>query len=242
MNKSASLLILLILLSSINALPQTRKVEAEKMSKSYQNGGISQSEYLEIGKKWNVMLDEIGGYPELPYNAETGIVQYEFVKSFIGIDKKTIYNRIKEWAAVNFGRLDAVLHYENLETGKIVIKGSFELPVLYDYKTFWGKEKEDSREGTCFQTYIFTIKDEKLKIQITNLSYEVRMSYYSSSTNSYTKATTKLSIYEVCPVILKDPLRWKEYLTMIKFTSTEIIIFVNRLESYLNSFEQDYKF
>lgn len=220
----------------VNTYSQTIEHESAQITKSYQNGDFSQSEFAGIAKKWNALLDEIGGYPELPYDDKIGLVQFEFIKDLNGLNRAIIFDRVKEWAAINFSHMDAAFRYENLESGKIILKGSFEIPVLYEYKNFWGNEKEDIREGTCYQTYIFTIKDDKIKIQITNLSYEVRMSYYSSSTNTYTKATKIYSINEICPIILKDPLRWKEYLTMIKFTKDRIVVLVNSLESYEKNF------
>jgi hypothetical protein len=125
----------------------------------------------------------MGGYPDLPYNENTNTIQFNQVLEFPNVDKETIYNRILEWSALTFGSINAVLHYENFETGKIILKGTFEIIYRLETKSFWGFEKEAITNSECSETYIFTLKENKVKIEITNLMYEYtvgqNISFYS---------------------------------------------------------------
>ena len=47
-----------------------------------------------------------------------------------------------EWAAETFGSLADVLHYSNLDNGKIIIKGWFEVFYKNDVETFFTAKKE----------------------------------------------------------------------------------------------------
>ena len=37
--------------------------------------------------------------------------------------KGQAFKRVKEWAALRFGKLDDVLEYEDAESGKIIVEG-----------------------------------------------------------------------------------------------------------------------
>ena len=59
------------------------------------HGLNTQKEYLRF---WSKTIQDFEGYPELPYNDELGLVQYEYVYSFPEIfTKEIIFKRILEW-------------------------------------------------------------------------------------------------------------------------------------------------
>lgn len=186
-----------------------------------------------------VLIAENNGYPALPLNAD-GEIRYHFIKSFSGVNKKILYDRIHEWAALTFGNINSVLHYENYENGKIILKGHFEISHKLDYKNFWGRLKEGVSNRTCYQTYIFTLLDDKVKIQIIDLTYEWDLYNYTGS--SYITIPTKQSIHGFYPITDGDYKQWKERLDILYQTKLEIDDIVNSLEGYIKDVHTDYKF
>ena len=97
------------------------------MEQRYLSKQLDQPQYLELTQKWKALLTEFP-YPDLPYNETTKQVEFELVYNLAGVPQEVIYKRVMEWAAISFGRLSEVLHYEDSETGKIILKGNFNVP------------------------------------------------------------------------------------------------------------------
>jgi len=85
------------------------------MSKRYDSGEFSQAEYIEIAKKWTQLLDDFGGYPDLPFDESTEQVIFSEVFELPGMTEQTIYDRVIEWGAISFGSIKDVLRHANLE-------------------------------------------------------------------------------------------------------------------------------
>ena len=158
---------IILILLSINSIAycQTEIAEKESVSNRYKSGELSIDAYRQYANDWQKMINEIGGYPNLPYDTVSKSIKFVEIQE-TGLPKKINFNRIMEWAAINFGSLSHVLHYENYENGKIILKGNFDVTHKKEYKNFWGNSKEQLTVTTCYQTYIFTVKDNKIKIEV----------------------------------------------------------------------------
>ncbi len=76
---------------------------------------------------------------------------------------------------------------KNYESGKIILKGIVPIFQVVDILSLFSTN-EKITETKCHQTYIFTLKNNKLKLQIQNIAHE--QTYYnysqSSASSSYT--------------------------------------------------------
>lgn len=233
-------IILVLLLCSINLLAQTREAEVANVAKRYQTGEINATEYNKMGAVWNELMDAYGGYPEFPLNAN-GKIEYEYVKAYEKIDKQIIFNRIHEWAAIVFGNLNNVLHYENYETGKIIFKGYFNLVHKADHKVWsFGKLHETIQSRDCYQTYVFTIKGNKIKLQIINVTYEY--SKYEMIGTTYLNVDYKIPIGALYPITNGDYAQWKERLDILVETKKKVSSTVESLDLYIRNETDDYIF
>ncbi len=233
-------MIFIFICSSIFCYAQTAETEKKYLSDKYQRGLISLEEYRKLAKNWKDVLSSLGGYPELPYNKQTREIEYYFTFSFQQIDKEIIYNRIIEWAVINFGSIKSVLHYSDLETGKIILKGYFNVMVKKDYIAFWGKNKESIDEKKCYQTYVFTLIDNRLKIEIINLEYKYTFIGYTIGSIYIPSKTINQSIHDLYPITGNDAINWKSNLDMLKQTDIKINLLVENLTKYINNYKADY--
>ena len=163
----------------------------------------------------------------------------QYVKDYAGINKTTIYNRILEWSATNFGSLGSVLHYENPETGKIILKGRININYLYEYKSFWGVEKDWVGSSECTQTMVFTVIDGKLKIELSNLEYI--WSYLPDGFLS-TPVTVSSSLFELYPITNGEPSTWRGKISLLKETDNKIDFLILLLDNYIRGHVEDYIF
>jgi len=98
-------------------------------------------------------------------------------------------------------------------------------------------KKETLSSARCYQTYSFTIKDEKLKVQILGVSYE-----YSSLIFGTTSVNIVRSLRSLYPITASDQLEWKERLSLIVETDRRIKSLTSNLANYIKAFESDYDF
>lgn len=218
---------------------QTFEIERKILRNQYETGKISSERYAVQGKKFVEFVDEIGGYPELPYNEEFGRFQFQFVQE-LSQPKAVSFRRIMEWAAFTFGSLDAVLHYKDFEAGKIILKGSFDVQFVEDYNFFF-KKREGVNSRTCFFTLIFTIKNQKIKVEAINIEYEFLYAVLSNNA-AYSNERRKITIDRLYPIIKWDEREWKGNLNLVKETNNSIRSFVKNVILYIESNDNDYSF
>ena len=239
--KTLSVLVILIL-NSTNSICQTGAIEKANIARKFESGEMDVTQYRAILEKWRNLLSSSGGYPELPYNGITKMIEFSFVKEYPSIDKKTIYNRIIEWSAINFGSLNTVLHHGNFETGKIILKGSNEIKYMSEFSNFWGIEKELIEPCECSETIIFTVKDNKVKIEILNLSYEFTTRGYSTAGSYVPPTKTHRSIHSLYPVTEGPSTTWKVKLSLLVETADNINLLIAHLDLYILNHIEDYNF
>jgi hypothetical protein len=236
------LLILIGLVLCLNVHSQTEALEAQNLASRYAKGDFNQIEYSQFGKDWNDLLKSLGGYPKLPYNAQTKVIEFKSIKTFSNIDKKTIYDRTMEWLALTFGSLTSVLNYSNLDNGKIIVKGWFEVYYKIDVETFWTSKKEKANSVKCNFTYIFTIKDNRLKMEVVNINYEYNIPYSLIGSLYVPSYTITGSISDLYPVSDGEPILWKGKLDLLNKTNIRITSLFQDLENYINNKSKDYDF
>jgi hypothetical protein len=217
---------------------QTREMEDKSLEQRFLSKELDQLQYKTLVKSWQALLKEYP-YPNLPYNESTQQVEFETVYELPGVPQEIIYKRVKEWAAISFGRLSAVLHYEDFETGKIILKGSFKVPYIDFYKGFWGAERKTINSSTCNFTSIITINSGKIKIQNLGLDFE----YTSYSYSTYvSEITTNRDLNEHFPISSYPEEYWKEYLQILDTTQERIKKLNSSLKAHILNYSEDYNF
>jgi len=231
---TAKLFIALVFISSI-IYSQTEQLEEENLTKLLESGELSKSKFQTYGVYWREMIKEIGGYPELPYDEKSKKLKFKWIHE-IQQSKKINFNRILEWSAITFGSLSDVLHYKDFESGKIVIKGWFDVTHLNEYKNFWGKSLEGFKTTKCYETYVFTVKDDIIKIEVGNVFYRYQTYGYTSD------GTVDVSIHSIYPITNFENTEWKEKLSLIEQTGNSIENLINNLVLYIEDYGNDYNF
>jgi hypothetical protein len=212
------------------------------MAARYSRGDFSQVEYVQVGKDWNDILKSLGGYPKLPYNEQTKEIEFKSIQTFTNVDKKAIYERTMEWVAETFGSLASVLHYSNLDNGKIIVKGWFEVYYKEDFETIWTSRKETASSVKCNFTDVFTIKENKLKIETINITYEYYIPSVLSGNLYIPSSTFEKPIYVFYPITDGASVTWKGKLDLLNKTNIRIASLFQDLENYLNNKSKDYDF
>ena len=233
-------LAVLCLISSM-AWGQTLQLEKKSLNERFTRGDFSVEDYAKFAKDWRDMIASFGGYPELPYDSVSGHIKFEMVEQ-TGQPKHVNYQRIMEWAAINFGSLNSVLHYENYESGKIILKGSFDVTHKNIYGIMWGKPLEALKTTRSKQTYIFSIKDNVIKAEIVDVRYEFFVYGYSAASQYIPDRTYEISIHNVYPITNFDSMEWKEKLDLLYQTNLKIKGLIGDLVLYIKDYNDDMNF
>lgn len=229
----------LIIIFPILVHAQTAELEIAALSKRVKSGELTTSDYTSLASEFNKLLKDYD-YPILPFNSNDK-VEYVFIDELNEISKQVIYKRILEWAAINYGSLNAVLHYDDFETGKIIVKGNFDVPYVEDYLGWFGVEKVGITSNTCYQTCIFTIKENKVKTIIKDIEFNYQTRNYSSG--SYIPdRTIKIDLEEYFPISDNEQIDWRGIISMLNHTDDMLRSYNKRLEDYINDYENDYNF
>lgn len=236
-----TLFAILLFSATIASQSQTQEIEIENLKNLAQKEEINIDQYKRYAIQWRDLMEEMGGYPNLPFDSNYENIVFHFTDN-VNTPKTITYNRILEWAAINFGSLSSVLHYKDYETGKIILKGFFEVPHKKDYKNFWGTLKETIASTKCFQTYIFTIKEDKIKLQIINMEYEFLIPGFNSNTLYIPDRYIITPIYQLYPVTQYKPEYWKQNLDLLQQSNNKIILLHADLIDYIGFYEADYSF
>jgi hypothetical protein len=207
--------VLLLLIFGSTLYGQTDSIEKDILYKKILSKEIGQLEYSRIALKWNQTIKEFGIYPELPLDIN-GQIHYLFLYKFIGLNKETLFNRTLEWLSINYGLVPSYL-YSNLEDGKIIFRNSLNIGANY----------------TCAYTSVISIKNEKILMEIINISYQVYYEGQYSNNEWVPEKTMDFSLSENYPVILKDPAVWKANLLWLKTVDERFSIEKKNLYDYI---------
>lgn len=234
------LLFLVGLSLSTYSISQTEDAEMEYMNTLLNK--LSQTEVLELSKNWRSFLEK-NEYPSLPYNKDMGEIDYQFVYSYPELSKQKIFNRIKEYASLNYGSLDAVLHYEDFNSGKIVLKGFFPFVIIDEAKNFWGNPKEVAKEVDCFYTVVYSIKENKLKVNYRNIEFETTFGGYYSLAGVYLPETKlKKSLSSLYPVTMGTKETWLGKINTMKQTTKSLDSHQKMFDNFMKNSIEDMNF
>jgi hypothetical protein len=207
---------LLILLVESNLFGQTDSLEKAILYNKLISKEITEADFSKIWSQWNQRISTIK-YPDLPLD-QNGQVHYVFINEFKGFDKEKLVNRILEWLSINYGLLPSNMYF-NLKEGKIILRNSLSL-----YNNY-----------SCSFTSIFSIKDEKIKLELISLSYQA---YYEGDDVSGTpEKTISFNVNEVFPIILKKPAEWNLNLSLFKATNKLFNTEIKNLGDYILSYD-----
>ena len=239
-----SIIFLVLLLCCLPQLlhSQTFELEKKSLNSLIESGKYSQEELKVIGAAWNNLLEDFGGYPELPYNPVTKNIEYIKVDTFHGIQKKDIYRRVKEWVAINYGSINSVLHYEDYDSGKIIVKGRFSVLVDDRYKNIWGNAKETVISLKCYHTVIFTVKEGRMKTEYRDIEYESESGGYAAGTYYVPVSTIKYDMTMLYPITAKDKSTWVSRLSTLKQTTSSVEASQESIKIYISSVNAEEKF
>lgn len=208
------LIFLILLVIETNIFAQTDSIEKAVLYNRLTTKELDDLAFSNIWKQWNRKINA-SKYPDQPLDQD-GQVHYTFVNEFKGLDKEYLFNRTLEWLAIYYDLLPAYV-YANIKDGKIIYTRSFSLFDSY----------------SCIPTSVITIKDEKIKYEMINISYQA---YYESE---YQTGYIDINVY---PVVLKKQSEWDLDLSLLRETKRLLKSEVDKLNNYIMSYEYSNEF
>ena len=121
------------------------------------------------------------------------------------------------------------------------MKGNFDIVYRDFYLNFWGTKKEDLESAKCYQTWMFTIIDNGLKIEILKVEYSI-ISYIYMTSGAYRRLSDSRNINSLYPITKSDPKEWRGRLSILQKTSWEFHNIYASLKEYVSSYSRDYGF
>ena len=229
--------ILILLLSlSLTGFSQTSEIELERVKARYEKNEFSAEQYQVMGKEWNRLIAYFGGYPDFPVNLETKRIEYVFIDTLSGFTKKEIFQRAKEYTAINFGNISSVLHYEDYESGKLILKGFFEDYYTKEVSWWVNPSKELLTKIRCHFTVEITVKDERFKMKITDPMVE-QYFYYN-----YLEHSSLMPLTSLYPITDSDSKGWESRLKELLAIKNGIINYSKSQLAYVSNFRKDNNF
>lgn len=223
-NNMKTVIISLILMIGLNLYGQTDSIEVSLLYKKALSNEISGQDFSTSIKNWKEAIKKVNGYPEIPINSN-GKIQYSFVRDFPNLSKGLLYKRTLEWFSISYGIVPAYL-YSNLEDGRIICSNSLKV----------------SDNTTSSFTYVISIKDKKILMDILNLGYQVTSAGYYSGDKWIPESPYYSGIDGALPVILKEPQKWTFYLNLLKTINKQMNDEISSLNDYLNNYDSRYNF
>jgi hypothetical protein len=227
--------LILLALLAISSILNAQTIELEK---EYINIDVvtNQAKYVE----WSAFT-KTNPYPKLPYNSESKKLEWVKVFTFDNMPKKQIMTRLKEWTARSFGRYDSVNDYIDEDAGKLIVKGYFDVAFTLNMSFLFVKS-DITNNVSCYSTYVFTVKDNALKMEILHPNLELITGGYSAGTTYIPLSKSKFSIMSYFPIFRFEPKLWKSYFNLMNDINSEFNSTFNSIETYIKSVEKDYKF
>jgi len=228
--------ILALVTAGMPLLSQTLTLEQETLMNRYKSKELTQPEFSELAIAWRNLTDSIG-YPDVPCDSLTGKVEYEFIYALDGIPRDIIVNRVSEWTAISYGATNSILTHQGNTGSRLIINGSFEIlfpDLFFVWKNSWKGyvETEQQNSGAGYFTMIFTIKDEKLRCQALNISYD-----YTDNISGQSVSRTLNSCF---PISNNDQDEWKAIISIVNETRGNLAAQMNSLVGYIKDYQNDY--
>ena len=216
--KTKIITIVLLVFIVTAGFAQTIEIEKEVINAKIKDNKKNQKKALQLGEAWTQLIEDNGGYPKLPYDQETNMIQYEFVTKVPAAKKESIMQGLKEWIGINFKEhmIDGkVITYEDAKAGKVVVSG------WYPYSNDMPKEESNeitndfSLVGPTF-TIIYTIKDQAFKTEFQDIALQVHSSKRGLTNKS------KKAIESYYPITANKYQHWEHYKYILNRTDAKI--------------------
>jgi hypothetical protein len=224
-NQMRITIFLFLIVIEINSFGQTDTLERIALNNKLISKEITESNYLNIRLQWNKMM-KTNQYPDIPVDS-SGQVHYCYINEFKNYDKEKLFNRTMEWLSINYGFVPSN-YYSNLKDGKIILRNNLNL-----FQNLF-------QNYSCTFTLVFSVKDEKIRVDIYSLSYQVfSQGDYESGTPDN---TINYNITDIYPVILKKQSEWPKYLLLFRATNKLLPAEIKNLNDYILAYDTSYTF
>jgi hypothetical protein len=216
----------ILIISCLTVTAQMHNTENQSIDSLLSTGRLNADQSKQLYIKWGTL-----NFPEFIQNKNTGEIEISDTITLINADRKSIFQRCLEWIAINYGNLA----YSDLESGKIIAHGLLNLNNFDANPYSLELRKVYPIQTPVNYTMILTIKDNKFKYTITNITY---------SFIDNTETMEEIS-YPISSIYLKKSMdhHWIKYLTALT-ASREMFWYTlkNSLINYINDKEKDYQF
>jgi len=218
---------------------QTRQIEEAILNAQLKDGSLTGPVALTKSRAWQAVR---GGYPDIPWDTVSKKVVVERVIEFAGVMKGQAFKRVKEWAALRFGKLDDVLEYEDAESGKIIVEGW--VPVYYEatFASLFDSERKAAAWRELEFSLVVTLKDGRAKVRYENLAYRYNIGGFSFGGVYMPSQVFRLPLDCSFPVIANDSSTWKGTLDLLSKTMVLLTATAPDLEGYIRAVLDDYRF
>jgi len=230
---------LIFLLLPLWASGQTVDIEADILNKGIAEKRWDVSGIQERAKLWK---QERGNYPIIPYDTATKRVVFQQIIKFPGISKVQAFKRCKEWAAFEFNKLDAVIEYEDVESGKLILEGYVNIPYTGSFKNMWGNIKSVPTSSDLYFSLMITVMDGRAKISYHKLRFHSFVPGYVIGAIYVPSETISNSFESLFPIVDHDFAAWSGIFDAVRNSLLEINSTGPALEKYVRALESDYRF
>lgn len=231
-----------ILCCALLCAAQTQQIEEAYINKQIVLKAISPEEATLKVKEYRRILKELGGYPQLPFDTLTNDFKFEYFLDVPGVSKSMLMKRIKEWCAINYVELSAVSKYEDLESGKFILKGYVRLPFRVTYEWLFGKYTQSYSDFKAYHTISFTVKDGRVKYRIESLTYMLHVPGKMVGNTYLPAVDVEYPLRSQFPLISGETSNLINQFELIHNTVTAFDASRGDLLRYLLNWQEDYKF
>lgn len=233
------LLVFLSIISPLFVVGQTLEFEEAELNRIVKSKMLTHAEIKTLVDDWRAFVAE-NEYPKLPVN-ESGEVVFVEIMDLPGISSLDAFDKIKEWLAINYGEISSVLHYEDRRRGKIIAKGFFEMGVKIDLKRLLGGKVEGAGYFRVNHTLIFTVINDKVKVELTGLEYEYQYHKSEIAAVAYnSQIMTSYTSDELYPIVRSAPETWRMKLNLLEATKIRVAGFSHAIKRYIMTDDRDF--
>jgi hypothetical protein len=225
------ILLIILIFPAFYIYSQSPDAERRSIDSLFKGGKLNTDQVALLRKKWNAVITKYR-YPELKVNTSTGEIDISEILTFSNFDKKILFQRSLQWIAINYGDLT----HNDLESGKIIANGLIDLTHFAEYQVGFGSREIRQIQTPTNYTLILTIKDNKIKYNITNITYTF---------TNFSETITEISfpIISLFPIVAQDQMQWVKFITVLNATTDKFYFKLkNSLVDYINDADNDYKF
>ncbi|MBB4078852.1 hypothetical protein GGR28_001469 [Lewinella aquimaris] len=209
---------------------QTLEIERKNLLRLYEEDIINADAYRDNADRFSIIINDLGGYPKLPLSADN---QINFGDTLItGLPKKTNFNALREWSAMNFGSFerDGTL-YEDVESGRLIVSGSIIMNKFKDARKLF--RRNDPIEVRCHFILNAYVKDQKVKVEFIAPKFGYKYGWISVEDIVYSETIRYAKLSEMLPVTSASPSYWKGDLDLLMELPGRFDDILNSIKNYL---------